>query len=708
MAKFSMPTLKVSHRLTAGFALVVLLLVAAVGTTVWRVNDIGAATSRIQSLRTPTANASASLTNNINASLAALRGWMLTGNEGFKTERAVIWKDIAAVRSEMDVLSQNWTNPANVDAWSAFKSVLDEFEIAQNQVEVIANSPDEQPATKMLIQDAAPRAAVMVSKITEMIDLELAGTSEGAAAGDRVQLLGIMADVRGTLGLSLANIRAYLLTGDTKFVENFDKLWTKNDRRFSDLQKATGLMSATQKKAFDTFATERAQFTALPAQMFAIRGSDQWNLANYTLVTEAAPRAGKLLSTLLGPKGEDGSRTGGMKDNQAKLLDQDANMVAQEISTLSLILWSLLGLGLVVGSAIAFFTARSIVTPLIGMTASMQKLADGDLQTEVPAQNRRDEIGDMAGSVQVFKDNAIRTRELEADQHEQKEHSEKEKRDLMNQLADDFNASVGGIVETVSSASAELNSTAQSMAGIAEETNSQANSVAAASEEAATNVQTVASATEEMSHSIKEINSQIIEASGISKKAVEDVSQTAEQIQALAQTTDKIGEVISIISDIAEQTNLLALNATIESARAGEAGRGFAIVASEVKELAGETAKATVGISELISEVQTQTKTAVDAIAGIGSVIDQLEGTSTAIASAMEEQGATTQEVARSVTEVASGTQEVSASIAGVTQASQEAGEASGEVMSAADELSRQSELMKSKVHEFVTQVRAA
>jgi len=209
-----------------------------------------------------------------------------------------------------------------------------------------------------------------------------------------------------------------------------------------------------------------------------------------------------------------------------------------------------------------------------------------------------------------------------------------------------------------------------------------------------------------MSHSISEINQQVSQASAAAKQAVTDVEETGSQMEALASTADKIGEVIRIISDIAEQTNLLALNATIESARAGEAGKGFAVVASEVKELASQTGKATEQIGEQVTEIQNATKQAVVSIANIGNVIRQVDETSASIAASMAEQGAATQEIARNVQEAASGTEEVTRNITGVSQASQEAGAASNQVMSAAGELSKQAEMMKTEVNKFIGQIR--
>lgn len=364
-------------------------------------------------------------------------------------------------------------------------------------------------------------------------------------------------------------------------------------------------------------------------------------------------------------------------------------------------------IAILAGICVSFLlVSRSVARPLADIVEGLDALNAGNLSVSVPVHNE-DEIGRVAQAFETFRAGMMRSTELEAEREVQKRKAIAEKREMMNQLADDFDNTLGAIVESVSSASTELTSTAQAMSGIAEETSSQANAIAAASEEAAANVRSVAAASEEMSASFVEINGQISDASAASQKAVDDVSTTAGQMHSLKQTANKIGEVVSIISDIAEQTNLLALNATIESARAGDAGKGFAVVASEVKALANETAKATEGISQLIEEIQSATTDAVNSIDGIGSIIDRLDKTSLAIKGAMDEQGLATQEVSRNVSEAASGTQEVSSSISGMTKAAQEAGAASDQVMSAASELSQQSERMKYEVQNFLARVRA-
>ncbi len=698
--------LNISSRLIVGFAAMGIILAIAVGVTIFKVSGINKTSTRIVYLRMPTAAASSNMVKNIQASLAALRGYMLTGSKMFKNQRAEVWADIDKTIASMDELSKSWTNPKNVKNLQVFKGVLEEFRVAQKKVEDIAKTPEEQPATLMLVKEAAPRAGVMVKSISKMIDLELQG--KGGKGGNRVQILGMMADVRGSLGLGLANIRAYLLTGEEKFAKNFASLWKKNTRRFDDLSKQVSNLSAEQRSAFNAFAAKRKEFTPLPPKMFKIRGSKKWNMANYTLVTEAAPRANKLLNALLGKKNDKGIRQGGMQRNQQRLLSADSDANSDAVSGLLTIEWALLAFGLGVAGIIAFLITRSIVGPVNGMTEAMGRLAEGNLDTEVPALDKTDEIGRMAQAVQVFKDNAIRVRQMEKEAREQEKLAAEEKVRMMNQMADDFHASVGGVVDTVASASTELQASAQSMTAISEETSSQASAVAAASEEASTNVQTVASAAEELSSSISEISRQVTQSSEIASKAVSDAARTDKQIQGLAKAADKIGEVVALITDIADQTNLLALNATIEAARAGDAGKGFAVVASEVKNLASQTAKATEEIGGQIGGIQSSTQEAVEAIQGIGKTIGEIDEIASAIAAAVEEQGAATQEIARNVEQAAAGTGEVSSNIQGVTQAATEAGSTSSQVLSAANELSEQSELLRNEVDKFMEQVRKA
>ena len=357
---------------------------------------------------------------------------------------------------------------------------------------------------------------------------------------------------------------------------------------------------------------------------------------------------------------------------------------------------------------LVFLLSRIVGHPLSVMTQAMGRLAGGDLEVEVPGRDRRDEIGEIAAAVQVFKDSAIEKARLEAEHEERERRTEEEKRHVMLKMADAFESSVGQVVSQVSSAATEMQSSSEAMSATAEAATRQAAAVTSASEQASANVQTVAAAAEELSSSIAEISRQVTQASQIAAAAVAEAEQTNAKVLGLADAANKIGEVVALITAIAEQTNLLALNATIEAARAGDAGKGFAVVASEVKNLANQTAKATDEIGAQIASIQAATQDAVSAIESITRTIGQINEVNAGVASAVEEQGAATQEIARNVEQAAAGTQEVSTNIIGVTQAASETGAAATEIRGAAGELSTQSELLRSEVDKFLANVRAA
>ncbi|MEQ8335589.1 methyl-accepting chemotaxis protein [Nisaea sp.] len=364
-------------------------------------------------------------------------------------------------------------------------------------------------------------------------------------------------------------------------------------------------------------------------------------------------------------------------------------------------------ISLIIGALAAWLISNSISRPIVMITASMKNLAEGDKASEIPGRDHRDEIGDMAAAVQVFKDNMIENDEL-AERELAAAKAREERAGVIEKLTQDFDAGISELLGALTSSATEMEATAGSMSQIADQTNSRASAVAAAAEQASANVQTVATAAEELSSSISEIGRQVSHSSETSTRAVSQVNATNEQVKGLAKTAQQIGDVINLISDIAEQTNLLALNATIEAARAGEAGKGFAVVASEVKNLATQTAKATEDISRQIGGVQSETDAAVNAMEGIAATIGELNEVATAIAAAVDEQGAATGEIARNVEEASAGTREVTTNITEVTQAASETGSAASEVTGVAAELNVKADQLRAQVEKFLTDVRAA
>jgi methyl-accepting chemotaxis protein len=387
--------------------------------------------------------------------------------------------------------------------------------------------------------------------------------------------------------------------------------------------------------------------------------------------------------------------------------DKAAQDAADNYASVFMMVAAILGAAIIVGVGVSFYLVRDVSSGIASIVQPMQALGSGDLTAQVPHRGEKTEIGAMADTLQVFKEALIAKKAadeaaaLDAD-------AKIERGRRVDGITRDFESMIGDIVETVSSASTQLEASAGTLTATAERAQELTTMVAAASEEASTNVQSVASATEEMASSVNEISRQVQDSARMAGEAVDQARETNDRVSELSKAAARIGDVVELINTIAGQTNLLALNATIEAARAGEAGRGFAVVASEVKALAEQTAKATGEIGQQITGIQAATQDSVNAIKEISGTIEKLSEISSTIAAAVEEQGAATQEISRNVQQAAHGTQQVSSNVTDVQRGAGETGAASSQVLSAAKSLSGDSNRLKLEVGKFLNAVRAA
>ena len=379
----------------------------------------------------------------------------------------------------------------------------------------------------------------------------------------------------------------------------------------------------------------------------------------------------------------------------------------ERVGTFNVILWGISGLVFLIIGGGLLGVGLGVIRPMTRMTGVMARLAGGGLDIEIPSLKRADEVGAIARAVQVFRENALRVQAMESEQAGLKSKAEEERKMAMSQVADGFEHAIGKIIETVSSASSEIELAAGSLTRTAETSHKHTAEAASASDRSSSNAQSAAAASEQMASSVTEIGRQVKQSEDITHAAVHQAEQTNERIAELSQSASRIGEVVRLIAAVAEQTNLLALNATIEAARAGEAGRGFAVVASEVKALAAQTAKATEEIGAQITQMQSATQHSVSAIKAIGATIGQISEISTAIAAAVEQQSTATQEIARNVQQAAQGAIEVGGCLADVSRGSANTQAAAEQVHGSARSLVQEGNSLKLEVGKFLQTIRA-
>jgi methyl-accepting chemotaxis protein len=664
---------KIATKIAAGFGVVLLIL--AVSSTVAYL-AFGQAASAVATYATLTANSSIyrDIDLQVTQYRAHVREFVFSGDEA---TAATAIKDGEVLRQ---LIASGLTRIIHPERHRL-------LEDAAKQAELYATNFEHEHA--MIVEQAKLETEVLDVVGRQMTD-GFSALLTGAVAQSNASLQALAAEGRKLSLMSRLDANKGLGRHDAEALKQVDA-------QFAGLVQVLSLLgTAVDDK--ELAATVKTEATLLDRYQTAFRRAESLDAEKVTLMNGTMRQAGVTLA-------EDATKAkdGNLADQALteKAVTDVTGSGETTVMTLGLA-------GLVLGVVLAWVIGRGISGPVVRICVAMRVLAGGDKTVAIPGLGRKDEVGQMADTMQVFKDSMVEKDRLAGETARLKAETEAARKAGMLQLADTFEAGIRGVVQSVSSQATEMQASAATLASSAQQANHQATAVAAAVEEASASVQTVASSAEELSSSVLEIGRQMEQSSKIAQQAVSEADRTNTVVEGLSKTAQRIGEVVQLIQTIANQTNLLALNATIEAARAGDAGKGFAVVASEVKSLANQTAKATSDIKTQIDDIQSATGHTVDAIRTIGGIIREMNEIATTIASAVEQQGAATREIATNVHQAAQGTGEIATNIEGVSRAAGDTGAAATQLLGAAGELSKQAETLRHDVDGFLATVRAA